>query len=62
MMGRVCMKKLIAFILALVCTFSLAGCGKNETHKVKITVSAGSTEAFAYSDEEILATGKKIKI
>ena len=38
------------------------GCGKNETYKVRITVPAGSTETFVYSDEEILATGEKITI
>ena len=56
------MKKLIALVLALVCVLSFAGCGKNETYKVRITVPAGSTEAFVYSDEEISATGKKITI
>ena len=56
------MKKLIALVLALVCVLSLVGCGKNDTYKVRITVPAGSTEAFVYSDEEISATGKKITI
>lgn len=56
------MKKLIALVLALVCVLALAGCGENDTYKVRITVPAGSTEAFVYSDEEISATGKKITI
>ena len=56
------MKKLIALVLALICVLSLIGCGKNETYKVRITVPAGSTEAFVYSDEEVLATGDKITI
>ena len=56
------MKKLIALVLALVCVLALAGCGKNETYKIGITVPAGSTEALVYSDEEISATGKKITI
>ncbi len=56
------MKKLIALVLTLVCVFGLVGCGKNNTYKVRITVPAGSTEEFVYSDEEILATGKKITI
>ena len=56
------MKKLIALVLALVCVLALAGCGKNDTYKIRITVPAGSTEAFVYSDEEISATGKKITI
>ena len=56
------MKKLIAMVLVLVCVLGLVGCGKNETYKIEITVPAGSTEAFFYSDEEISATGKKITI
>ena len=56
------MKKLITFELALICILALAGCGKNETYTISITVPAGSTEAFAYSDEEISAAGNKIII
>lgn len=56
------MKKFIALVLALVCVLALAGCGKNDTYKIRITVPAGSTEEFVYSDEEISATGKKITI
>ena len=56
------MKKLAAFVLSLVCVLALAGCGKNDTYKIKITVPAGSTAAFVYSDEEISATGNKITI
>jgi len=56
------LKKFITLILALVCVLALAGCGKNDTYKINITVPAGSTEAFVYSDEEILATGNVITI
>ena len=56
------MKKLIALVLALVCVFSLVGCGKNDTYKIRITVPAGSTEAFVYSDEEMSPTGDIITI
>lgn len=56
------MNKLTALVFALVCVLALAGCGENETFKIRITVPAGSTEAFVYSDEEISATGKKITI
>lgn len=56
------MKKFITLILALVCVLALAGCGKNDTYKINITVPAGSTEAFVYSDEEILATDNVITI
>ncbi len=56
------MKKLIAFVFALICVLTLAGCKQNDTYKISITVPAGSTEAFVYSDEEISAIGKKITI
>ena len=56
------MKQLIALVLAMVCILGLVGCRKNETYKVRITVPAGSTEDFVYSDEEVSATGNKITI
>lgn len=56
------MKKYIALILALVCVLGLVGCASNQTHTIKITIPAGSTEAFVYSDEEISPTGNKITI
>ena len=56
------MKKLIVLILALLCIFSLVGCGKKDIYKIRITVPAGSTEDFVYSDEEICPTGNKITI
>ena len=56
------MKKLIALCLAFVFILTLAGCGKNDTYKIRITVPAGSTEDFVYSDEEISPIGDKITI
>lgn len=56
------MKKLITLTFVLVCILVLAGCGKNDTYKISITVPAGSTETFVYSDEEISATGNTINI
>lgn len=56
------MRKYIALVLTLVCVLALVGCEKNDTYKIRITIPAGSTEAFVYSDEEISATGKKITI
>ncbi len=56
------MKKILTWILVFACVFGLAGCRKNDTYKLRITVPAGSTEAFVYSDEEISAIGKKITI
>ena len=56
------MKKLIALVLALVCVSGFVGCVKNDTHQISITIPAGSTEAFVFSDEEVSATGKKITI
>ena len=62
------MKKLITFCLALIFIFTLAGCGKNDTYKIRITIPAGSTkeiiyqEDFVFSDEEISPTGNTITI
>ena len=56
------MKKLIAFVSALLCMLALAACQKNDIYRIGITIPAGSTEAFVFSDEEISATGKKIII
>ena len=56
------MKKLIVLVLALVCMLSLVGCGKNETYKIRITIPAGSSEEFVYSDEAIRPIGKKITV
>lgn len=56
------MKKITVLILDLLCVLIMAGCGKSNTYKIKITVPAGSTEAFVYSDEEISPTGNKITI
>ena len=56
------MKKAITFILVLFFTSAFVGCVKNDTHRINITIPAGSSEDFIYSDEEILATGNKITI
>lgn len=56
------MKKFIAFVLTLVCVFSLVGCVKNDTYEIRIVVPVGSKNAFVYSDEEISPTGNKITI
>lgn len=54
------MKKATAVLLILVCIFAFASCGKS--YKVRITIPAGSTEEFVYSDEEISAVGGKITV
>ena len=52
----------------LMCVLVLSACGKDDTHKISITVPAGTTgefiyqEDFIYSDEEISPTGNKITI
>lgn len=56
------MKRIITLVLMLICILALAGCGKNDSYTISITVPAGSTEAFVYSDEEISATSDKITI
>lgn len=56
------MKKLPALMIVLTCVLIMAGCGKSDRYKIRITVPAGSTEAFVYSDEEISPTGDEITI
>ena len=56
------MKKLIAFVSALLCMLALAACQKNDIYRIGITIPAGSTEAFVYSNEEISPKGNKITI
>lgn len=56
------MRKVISHVLLLLCVFSLAGCGKNATCELQITIPAGSQEAFVFSDEEISPTGDTITI
>ena len=56
------MKKLLTVFILFTCILTLSGCGKRNTYKVSITVPAGSTKAFCFSDTEISATGKKITI
>lgn len=56
------MNKYIAIILSIISILSLVGCGYNDTYEIEITIPAGSTETFVYSDEEISPTGNKITI
>lgn len=56
------MKKRMAFALALVCVLCLSGCGKDSTHRIKITIPAGSREPFVYAEEEICPIGEQIAI
>lgn len=56
------MKKITGSILALLLVLAMSGCGKSNTYTIKITIPAGSTEAFVYSDEEISPIGNKITI
>lgn len=56
------MKKWMALVFAWVCVLALASCGENDTYKISITIPAGSTAPFVYSDEEISATGDTITI
>lgn len=62
------MKKLIAIVSILFCTFVMTACDGNTNHKIRITIPAGSTEEiiyqedFVFSDEEISPTGNTITI
>ena len=56
------MKKLIAFVLALVCVLGLAGCSAQKEYAIRIVVSAGSQGEFVYSDEEISPRKSRLEI
>ena len=47
------MKRLIAFILTLVCVLGLVGCSAQKDYAVRIVVPAGNQDEFIYSEEEI---------
>lgn len=57
------MKRIMTLCLALTVILSLSACSnKQKEHDIKIVVPAGSTEDFAYSDEEISPLKDKITI
>jgi hypothetical protein len=56
------MKKLIAFVLALVCVLGLAGCSAQKEYAIRIVVPAGSQGEFVYSDEEISPRKSRLEI
>lgn len=47
------MKKLIVFILTLVCMLGLVGCSAQKEFAVRIVVPAGNQGDYIYSEEEI---------
>ena len=56
------MKKYITILLSLICILSLSACDKDNTYEINITVPAGSSAAFVYSEEEISPMGDQITI
>lgn len=56
------MKKCLAILFSMICMLSLVACGEKDDFEITITIPAGSTEAFVYSDEEICATKDTIII
>ena len=56
------MKKYITILLSLICILSLTVCDKDNTYEINITVPAGSSAAFVYSEEEISPMGDQITI
>ena len=47
------MKKLITFVLALVCVLGLIGCSAQKEYTIKVVVPARNQDGFVYSEEEI---------
>ena len=56
------MKKAVTLILTLCFILVFSGCEKDNVYQIKITIPAGSTDWFVYSDEDISPTGNKITI
>ena len=56
------MKKLITFVLALVCVIGLAGCNAQKEYAISVVVPAGSQGEFVYSDEELSPRKGRIEI
>ena len=56
------MKRLIAFILTLVCVWGLVGCSMQSDYAIRIVVPAGSKGEFVYSDEEISPRMSRLEI
>ena len=56
------MKRLIAFILTLVCVLGLVGCSAQKEYTVRIVVPAGNQGGFVYSEEEISSHKGRLEI
>ena len=56
------MKKCFVLILLSIFILPITDCSKNDKYEIEIIIPAGSTEAFVYSEEEIMATGNEITI
>ena len=56
------MKKLMAFVLTLLCVCGLVGCSMQSDYAIKIVVPAGSKGEFVYSDEEISPRKNRLEI
>ena len=56
------MKRLIAFILTLVCVWGLVGCSMQSDYAIRIVVPAESQGEFIYADEEISPRKSRLEI
>ena len=56
------MKRLIAFILTLVCVLGLVGCSAQKEYTVRIVVPAGNQGGFVYSEEKISSRKSRLEI
>ena len=56
------MKRLIAFILTLVCVLGLVGCSAQKEYAIRVVVPAGSQGEFVYSVEEISPRKSRLEI
>ena len=56
------MKRMIAFILTLVCVWGLVGCSMQSDYAIRIVVPAGSQGEFVYSDEEMSPRKRQLDV
>ncbi len=56
------MKKIVVFILMMVCMIGIIGYGVNVTYEISIIIPTHTTKSYVYSDEELFPIGHQITI
>ena len=56
------MKKMMIVVVVMIVMMMIVACDKQEVNEVKVTIPAGSTEAYVYSEQQICPTKDHIKV